>query len=86
LAVFVERLEYELEFVHQDHDLSDHAVLVAAKTVHATTVHALKSPVEAMLQKKTRKMLLVEQSSPHQKHHDQKRVHQRRAPWLKEFH
>jgi hypothetical protein len=85
LAAFVERHEYELEFVHQDHDLSDHAVLVAAKTVHAMTVHVLKSPVEVMLLKKRRKTHPVDLSKLQQRHQDQKRVHQRRAPWLKEF-
>jgi hypothetical protein len=85
LAEFVEKHELGHVFVHRAHALSVHVVPADVKTVHATTVHALKSPVETMLLKKTKKMLLVEQSSLHQKHHDQKRVHLRRAPWQKAF-
>jgi hypothetical protein len=86
LAEFVEKLEYVLEYVHQDHVRSDHAVLVVAKTVHVTTARVAKSLAVVVLLKKRRKTHRVELSKLQQKHHDQKRVHQRRAPWLKEFH
>jgi hypothetical protein len=86
LAEFAERLECELEYVRQDHARSDHDVLVVVKTAHVTTAHAAKSLVVVILLKTRRTTHHVEPSKPQQKHHDQKRVHQRRAPWLKEFH
>jgi len=86
LVEFVERLECELEYVHQDHVRSDHVVQVVVKIAHVTTDHAAKSQVAATLLKTRRTTHHVELSKPQQRHHDQKKVHQRRAPWLKEFH